>query len=229
MSDLVLVGASGLAREVQADSAGRYRIIGLLDDDSSRHGTMLAGLRVLGGVDLAPDLDAELLVCVGSGSARRGIVARLTERGIGQDRYATFVSPAAHVPPGTSIGPGSILLAGVVATANVTVGSHVVIMPNSTLTHDDVIADYVTLAAGVALGGSVVLEHASYLGMNSSVRQGVWVGQSAVVGMGAVVLTDVPAGETWAGVPARRLEAAGRPGLSAPAESRPATPGRGRP
>jgi len=227
MSDLILVGASGLAREVLADSAGRDRIIGLLDDDDSRHGSVLAGLRVLGGTDLALDLDAELLICVGSGLARKCIVDRLTERGIGQERYATFVSPAAHVPPGTSIGPGSILLAGVVVTANVTVGSHVVVMPNSTLTHDDVIADYVTLAAGVALGGSVVLEHGSYLGMNSSVRQGVWVGQSATVGMGAVVLTDVPAGETWAGVPARRLES-GRSGASAADGVQPVPTGRAR-
>jgi len=35
----------------------------------------------------------------------------------------------------------------------------------------------------------------------------VHIGPAALVGMGAVVLNDVPAGEVWAGVPARALTA----------------------
>ncbi len=46
---------------------------------------------------------------------------------------------------------------------------------------------------------------AAYIGMNASVRQGISIGARATVGMGAVVLNDVPPDETWAGVPARRL------------------------
>jgi sugar O-acyltransferase (sialic acid O-acetyltransferase NeuD family) len=206
MTDLLLLGASGLAREVAAGLAGSRRILGLLDDDSSRHGTVLAGLTVLGGLDLAATSTADLLVCVGSGLDRRRMVERLAGQGVGEDRYASFVSPAAHVSAGNRVGAGSILLAGVVLTTNVTVGKHVVVMPNATLTHDDVIGDFVTIAAGVALGGSVVLEDAGYIGMNASIRPGVRIGTGATVGMGAVVLQDVPAGETWADVPARRLD-----------------------
>jgi serine acetyltransferase len=33
------------------------------------------------------------------------------------------------------------------------------------------------------------------------------VGAWALIGMGAVVLTDVPAAEVWVGVPARRMRA----------------------
>ena len=82
-------------------------------------------------------------------------------------------------------------------------------MPNVTFTHDTVAEDYATLAAGVALGGAVRVGAAAYLGMNSAIRQGASVGRDAVVGMGAVVLRSVPAGEVWAGVPARPIPTKG--------------------
>jgi acetyltransferase-like isoleucine patch superfamily enzyme len=78
-----------------------------------------------------------------------------------------------------------------------------------TLTHEDDVDDFVTLAAGVSLGGGVHVGRCAYLGMNSSVRQQVLVGDNAVVGMGAAVLDDVPRGEVWAGVPARQLSVSG--------------------
>ena len=36
-------------------------------------------------------------------------------------------------------------------------------------------------------------------------REGVRIGADATVGMGSVVLDDVPAGQTWVGVPARPI------------------------
>jgi acetyltransferase-like isoleucine patch superfamily enzyme len=73
------------------------------------------------------------------------------------------------------------------------------------LTHDDLIEDHATLAAGVRLAGWVVVADAAYLGSGALVREGVRIGAGALVGMGSTVLTDVPAGEVWAGSPARRL------------------------
>ncbi|TFB91720.1 NeuD/PglB/VioB family sugar acetyltransferase [Cryobacterium sp. HLT2-28] len=217
MKDLLLLAASGLAREILADLGDAYRPVGILDDDSTRHGGRLAGIPILGGIDRAVLHGADLLVCVGSGQGRRRLVERLAGLGVGDDRYATFVSSAAHVPTGNRVGVGSIVLAGVVLTANVSVGRHVVVMPNVTLTHDNVVDDFVTIAAGVSLGGAVVLREASYIGMNASVRQGVEVGRGATVGMGAVVLQNVPAGETWLNVPARPISR--RPTPDSPVDS----------
>src|SRR3990167_267833 len=43
------------------------------------------------------------------------------------------------------------------------------------------------------------------IGANATVRAGVTVGRNAIVGMGLVVLCDIPAGETWVGNPARKI------------------------
>lgn len=213
MRELILLGAGGLAREAADAAQHDYRVLGILDDNAGLHGSRISGIEVLGGLHLAAEHDARLLVCVGSGSVRRDIVRRLLALGVGDDRFGTLIDASVRVPQSCSVGVGSILLAGVVLTADVSIGNHVVLMPNVTLTHDNVLEDFTTVASGVSLGGGVVLGEASYLGMNASVRQAVRVGARAVIGMGAVVLHDVPDDETWAGVPASALAVA-RPGGS---------------
>ncbi len=198
---LLLVGASGLAREVLA--AGIRRVSGILDDDVTRHGTEISGVPVLGPLDLAASREEQVLVCVGPSASRRAVVHRLAEAGVTDDRYATFVARFAHVGLTSTIGAGCILLDSVVVTADAQIGRHVVVMSNATVTHDDVLEEFSTVAAGVALGGGVRIGEAAYVGMNASVRQGLTVGAGATIGMGAVVLEDVPEHQTWVGVPAR--------------------------
>ena len=204
---LLILGAGGLAREVLSvvELLGRHREVTLLDDDPARWGTQVQGSPVAGETRLVREYpDHEVLVCLGRGAARRALVERMTADGV-LPRWARIVHPQVPVPGSCTVGPGSVLLAGVVLTADVSVGSHVVAMPNVVLTHDAVVADYATLCAGVTLAGDVTVGEGAYLGTASSVREHVSVGADAVLGMGAVALQDVPAAETWVGVPARPM------------------------
>jgi sugar O-acyltransferase (sialic acid O-acetyltransferase NeuD family) len=210
--DLVIVGAGGFARETAAAAAAAnrvratWRILGFVDDDPALHGTSRSGLPVLGGVDSVVDLpSAGVVVCVGNPrnyTARQSIVQRL---GLPTERYATVVHPSAEIGAGSVVGPGSVLLASTVLSADVTVGSHVAVMPQVVLTHDDQVGDYATIASGVRLGGGVVVDRGAYVGAGALVREGVKVGAWSLIGMGSVVLRDVPPDEIWAGNPARKL------------------------
>ncbi|GAA2135355.1 acetyltransferase [Arthrobacter humicola] len=209
MSELLLISASGLAREVLATvrSSGRYDVVGFLDDDEELSGIEVDGAPVLGTIDDAVRYThAFLLVCVDSSRPRKAVVERLNAMGIGTNRYATVIDTTVRMPEGCRIGRGSILLQNVTLTASVTLGAHVVAMPGVTFTHDDVVDDYATFAAGTSLGGGVRIGRAAYLGINSSVRERTSVGAYATVGMGAAVLSNVPDGETWVGVPAREMD-----------------------
>lgn len=208
MSTLLLVGASGLAKEVLAVERTRpsYANYAVLDDDPRTWGRCVAGAPVVGSLEEVRRFsDASIVVCVGNGATRRGIVDRLTKLGVEPGRFARVLHPSVHIPVGCTVGRGSVLLAQVTLTADVRVGSHVVVMPQVTLTHDDAVDDFATLAAGVSLGGSVAVGQAVYIGMNASVREGLTLGTGSTLGMGSVLLDDLPPGGTWVGVPARPL------------------------
>ncbi|MFJ7271008.1 NeuD/PglB/VioB family sugar acetyltransferase [Streptomyces sp. NPDC099050] len=224
--ELLIVGAGGFAREtaqavrdaaaadLAAGRAPRLRLAGHLDDDPALHGREVDGVPVLGGSALVHERPAaRVVVCVGS-PRDYGVRARLVRRlALPESRYATVIHPAAALSGSSVLGPGTVLLAHCVLTAAVRVGAHVAVMPHVVLTHDDEVGDFATLASGVRLGGGVRLGRGAYVGAGALVREYIEVGAWSLTGMGSTVLADVPAGEVWAGSPARRLREAGGPAL----------------
>jgi acetyltransferase-like isoleucine patch superfamily enzyme len=103
-------------------------------------------------------------------------------------------------------------MAGVVATTEVQLGAHLGVMPQAVFTHDDRLDDFVTVAAGARVSGAVHVGEGAYLGAGCLIRESRSVGAWALVGMGAVVTRDVPAGEVWVGNPARFVRPVERSG-----------------
>jgi sugar O-acyltransferase (sialic acid O-acetyltransferase NeuD family) len=210
--ELLLVGAGGFGREtaeaVRAINQRNepWKLLGFLDDAPALQGGEVEGLPVLGPIDAIDRYPhAAVAICTGHPGdyfSRKRIARRL---GLDPDRYATLVHPAAALAASTAVGPGSVVLAAVVTTAAVQLGAHVAVMPGVVLTHDDVVADYATFGAGARLGGRVRVDEGAYVGSGALVREDRAIGAWSLVGMGSVVLADVPPAEVWAGVPARRL------------------------
>lgn len=112
-------------------------------------------------------------------------------------------------------------------TGGVVIGNHVEIGSNATVCQgtvdDTVIGDYskiddhvhvahnvrigkrCQIPAGVVLCGSTVIEDDCWIGVNACVRNKVVIHKGAYIGMGAVVLEDVPERAVMVGNPARVL------------------------
>jgi sugar O-acyltransferase (sialic acid O-acetyltransferase NeuD family) len=212
---LLLIGAGGLAREaaeaVRAINAARptWTLLGYLDDDPAKHGTVTGGLPVLGSVDdLRKYANAQVVLCPGRPDnyvARSHLASRLA---LDDDRYATVVHPSASIGSTCNVGAGCVVLAHVALTADVVVSRHVVIMPQVVLTHDVHVGEFATLAAGACVGGSCRIDRNAYIGSGVCVREGITVGERALVGMGAIVTRDVPPDRLWVGCPARDVSRA---------------------
>lgn len=209
-STVAVVGFGGFGRElVSLITSGRtspvWGLTAILDDNVRHHGAQYGGVTVSGPADAAADLDAAIVIAVGSPrnrDLRQLIAGRLA---LPDQRYATIIAADAYVGTNCHVGRGSTLMPNVTCTADVTIGRHTNVMPNCTLTHDVRVGDFVAIGAGAQLAGGTTVGDGAYLGSGVLVREGVHVGAGALLGMGSVVLDDVPEGAVWAGSPAQRL------------------------
>lgn len=74
------------------------------------------------------------------------------------------------------------------------------------IAHGAKIGKYCLIVAGTIIGGSAEIGDYSYIGMGAKIKNKVKIGSNVVIGAGAVVLTDVPDNQIWAGVPAKFLK-----------------------
>ena len=61
-------------------------------------------------------------------------------------------------------------------------------------------------AKGTFDRGKIILKKGCYLGANTIICKPVTIGERAIVGAGSIVTKDIPAGEIWAGNPAKFIK-----------------------
>jgi sugar O-acyltransferase (sialic acid O-acetyltransferase NeuD family) len=210
-TDLILLGAGGGVHDVldivdalNDDGAG-INILGLLDDGRAP-GAEHIGLTVLGELaDCGSFAGAQFVSTIHNERDHRRhpeIIARL---GLAPTRFATLVHPRAGVSRRAHLGHGVCICDGASVAGGVTVGDHVFLGARAVVGHDTTIEDHTVLAAGALLGGLVHAHRACYVGSAAAVRPGVTIGREALVGLGAIVVRDVPEGFVVIGNPARRF------------------------
>lgn len=203
MSNVLILGAGGHARFI-ADilMLQGHTVIGYLDDDLSIHGQMQLGLPVLGSIDTYQDFFPEgLIVGIGSNAIRRSIAERFDESA--RSLWVNAVHPRATIAPSVKIGCGVVIGASAVISPEAVIGDHSIISTAATVGHDSVIGPYTHIGPGAHLAGGVQVLKETFLGIGSSVIPGRKIGAKTVVGAGAVVVSDIPAGVIAKGVPAR--------------------------
>jgi sugar O-acyltransferase (sialic acid O-acetyltransferase NeuD family) len=153
----------------------------------------------------APD-ELAFVVASGSNQLRREITEALIRKG---RKPHTVVHPSAIVSPSATIDAGSMILAGAIIGPSTRIGCSSIVNHGASVDHDCVVGDYVNICPGARIGGGAYIGRDVFIGLNGSVLQGVRIGDAAVVAAGAVVIAEVCANSTVAGVPAKLLKRLG--------------------
>ena len=198
---LTVIGAGGHAKVVISTARAAGWHVGMaFDDDPAKIGGEVLGVPVVGPVSevLNADVGVAVLACGGN-----RVRARLA--GEFDFDWVSIVHPAATVHDSVEIAAGAVIFAGAVVQPDAIVGKHAIVNTGATIDHDGVIGPFAHIAPGANLAGEVDIREGAFVGIGAAVIVGCSIGAWAVLGAGAVATTDVAAGVTAVGVPARAV------------------------
>ena len=213
MSQLIgIYGASGFGKEVMPLVRQHYSQLNqdniVFIDDGGRL-EQLDGYKVLSYQQFMqhPATQKAVTIAIADSQVREKLNAKLAQDNI---EIINVIANNALQYDNITMGKGSIICGFVHLTSNIKIGKGFHANIYSYIAHDCVIGDFVTFAPRVSCNGNVHIEDHAYIGTGAVLRQGtpdkpLIIGKGAIVGMGAVVTKDVPAGVTVVGNPARPL------------------------
>jgi len=162
----------------------RQRRAGRLIEPSVRFQGDVASLDECLTLGRGTHLDRGCIFWIGNEAGRKGSI-RLAER--------------VYVGPYSFLGTSNHALA-IGEDTMIGANSYIITENHGTARKDIPYARQGYAGADVSIGKNV------WLGCHVTVLPGVSIGNHAIIGAGAVVTKNVPAGETWAGVPAKKLK-----------------------
>ncbi|KAB2871671.1 MAG: UDP-3-O-(3-hydroxymyristoyl)glucosamine N-acyltransferase [Bauldia sp.] len=133
---------------------------------------------------------------------------------VGQDGFGYVPGPAGHlkvpqigrviIQDDVEIGANTTIDRGSIRDTIIGEGTKIDNLVQ--IAHNVVIGRHCLIAGQVGISGSVTIGDFVMLGGNAGIRDNVTIGHGARIAAAAAVHTNIPAGETWGGYPALRVD-----------------------
>jgi len=211
MENIVIIGAGGFGREVKVliDAINQvkstYQFLGYYDDGIEK-GTIINNFPVLGNINDLNQISEKTAVVLGIGdpTIKHKIVSGIQNEAV---YFPTLIHPSVILSNDfVTIGNGSVICAGTIITCNITIGSFVTLNLLCTVGHDSIIGDFSSFMPSVNISGEVIIEKKVYVGTGAKIINQLTIGESTIVGAGAVVSKTLPERCTAVGIPAKPIK-----------------------
>lgn len=207
MDSVIIVGTSGLARELTEWVNDKFSVAGFCGIDDVEYRNLNYPGSFFGN-DVTPKQAGTNLVMMAIG--KPGIKSRLYKQLIEQGfEFPSFCHPNSTVAKSTKLSPGTIIAPGCVVGPNVEVGICSYVNFCVGVGHDAQIGDFCQINPGAQIGGGAQIGNRTLVGSGASILENIHVGSNATIGSGASVMATVREDTTVMGPPARKLRAFG--------------------
>lgn len=212
MKNIVILGASGFAREVAwlikeiNRQTPEWNFLGYVDAGADKVGQPCGDSVIVGDDAFLESYPDELHAVIGIG--RPPIITRLRQKlaRLPHLRFPNLIHPSVLWDRDrVQLGVGNMICAGNILTTDICIGSFNILNLASTYGHDAVVGDHCVINPGVNLSGGVRVGDACLLGTSCTILENLTLGEGVTVGAGALVHRDVAAGLTVVGIPAKPL------------------------
>lgn len=209
MKDIIIVGASGLGREIADwiedinEVSPTWNILGFLDDNLEALKGYPSDYKVLGKIsDWNPKPDQWFVCGLAFPEVKRHCVGLLQAKGA---KFATIIHPTALISKFAEIGEGTVITQRSGLNTNTKVGKFVTLL-ESRMGHDSSIGDFSTLSGDCNINGHVSIGQDVYVSCGVSIAPSKKIGDGAKIGIGSIVISNVKPGVTVFGNPAKKIE-----------------------
>lgn len=202
MTAIHVYGSGGHGKVVaDAAMAAGFDVRGFIDDGREPSQAGPLGLPVMGdGVWLEQQSGARVALGIGNNRMRHAVAERLLAAGL---KLVTVIHPRATVAGSATLAEGTVVFAGAVVNPDAAIGRGAIINTSAIVEHDCVVGAFAHVAPNAAMGGGSHLEARAWLGIGATLIHGGVVGGDSIIGAGAAVVRNIPAGVVAVGVPAR--------------------------
>jgi sugar O-acyltransferase (sialic acid O-acetyltransferase NeuD family) len=207
MQRVAMVGSGELSDRLvyYFEDAGFGRVVGMFDDFETV-GAIKNDRPILGKIEEIPaalEKGAFDAVAIAIGYKhrrfRKEVYAILKSHGV---PVVTFVHPSSYVDKSALIQEGSIVLVNCTVDMNARLGENVLLSSRGFVSHHVEIGSHTFCGPAVNLAGNTGIGECCFLGINTTLIDGVRIGTNVQTAAGSVVTKDVPDHVLVAGVPA---------------------------
>ena len=206
---LGIYGASGLGSEYYEAAKeinkieGKWKDIIFVDDTPSKNNTLFMGCQV-NSFEIAISKyginGIEFIIAIGEPSVKEIVYQKLKKESC---NMTNLIYPGTRIMTGSKLGEGIVMQSGNVAPPNSVIGNNVLIQGSAIMGHDVVIGDNVVISSLDFIGGDTIIGKNTYIAPHACLKNGLHIGENVIVGMGAVVIKDVPDNAVVVGNPAK--------------------------
>lgn len=212
MQQVVILGGFGdglVAAQVLEDMAKAGQAIELIGflNDHTPVGETIGGYPVLGKTGDWASLPESVqfhfsLLSVGKMRARAELIEGFA---IPKHRWKSLIHPSCQIAATAQVGRGVLMTAFVVLQPGAHLGDGCSLRSFANIGHDVVCDDFVYVGPNATLAGYSQVAKGGFVAPNAILRDRCCMGEFSVLGAASAGLKDIPAGQTWLGVPAKRI------------------------